>query len=116
MQDSSLPLPQSHVFRNDVVELLFRWRIMLGELPELEANEREDFMNLSQAYLDRKEKFVNQGLQEGLQKGRQEGELIGRIQLLQRILQQPITPKDELLAATFEALKVQAETLEARIQ
>ncbi|MBI1916649.1 MAG: Rpn family recombination-promoting nuclease/putative transposase [Planctomycetes bacterium] len=51
----------------------------------------------------------------GLEEGREEGELIGRIHLCQRMLKQPLTPKEELLRQPIEELYRLSEQLEAQL-
>lgn len=54
-------------------------------------------------------------LQEAKEEGRQEGELMGRIHLCQRLLKQPLTPREELMQLTFEKLRHRAEKLEGDV-
>ncbi len=53
-------------------------------------------------------------LKEGIQKGLQEGELIGKIQLIQQILKEPVTAKDELLTKTISKLQSMLDILEKK--
>ncbi|WP_417732772.1 Rpn family recombination-promoting nuclease/putative transposase [Rosistilla oblonga] len=57
---------------------------------------------------------LQEGLQEGLQKGRQAGVLAGQIQLLQRLLQQPEQPLEELLQLPAEKLTAQHADLQSQ--
>jgi len=66
-------------------------------------------------YPEHYDKFLlgeKKGLQKGLQKGRQEGELIGRIQLFQKILKQPMSIKTELLDKSIAELQSMFDILE----
>ena len=66
------------------------------------------------------QEFVDEGIQKGLQEGvqigrqegRQEGELIGKIQLIQQILKEPVSAKDGLLKKTIPELQSMLEILE----
>ena len=51
------------------------------------------------------------GREEGIEIGREAGELVGRIQLLQRLLQQTETPKEELYRQPEEELLRLEESL-----
>ncbi len=55
---------------------------------------------------------IQKGLQEGIQKGIQEGELIGKIQLLQQILKQPVSAKADLLNKSISQLQQMFDSLE----
>jgi hypothetical protein len=52
---------------------------------------------------------------EGHAEGRTEGEKVGIIQVCQRSLQRPVTPKEELLALPAEELKRLAEQWEKEL-
>lgn len=57
---------------------------------------------------------TEKGLTEGLKKGLRKGQLIGKIQVFQKMLHQPETPAKELLdrpVAELEALALQLERL-----
>jgi hypothetical protein len=58
-----------------------------------------------------------EGLEEGLEEGRKEGllkgEQIGRIHVCERLLQQPETPKEQLVALSLEELTRRADELQA---
>ena len=53
------------------------------------------------------EKYIGIGREEG----REEGDLTGRINILQEILQMPITPRNKLLEKSIPELKKILETL-----
>ena len=48
-------------------------------------------------------------------RGREAGELIGRLQLCQRLLKRPLTPREELTGLSLIDLRRQAEELEAEV-
>jgi flagellar biosynthesis/type III secretory pathway protein FliH len=54
--------------------------------------------------------------QEGREEGREEGRLAGQVQLLQRLLEEPVATDDELLARTTEELTVLIDSLQARLR
>ncbi len=46
---------------------------------------------------------------------RQEGGLVARVQLCQRLLKEPVTPEEQLLALSLNELERLANTLEQRL-
>jgi len=58
------------------------------------------------------QKGLQKGLQQGRQEGMQKGELIGRVQLLQQILKQPVSIKTGLLEKSIDELQLLFDTLE----
>lgn len=58
---------------------------------------------------------LQKGLQKGLQQGLAQGDLIGRIHLAQKLLQQPQTPREELLALPMAELERLGELLEQQV-
>ena len=55
------------------------------------------------------------GEEKGRQEGRQEGELIGEIRATQKFLKRPVTPIDELVPKSLDALKAILQELEAEL-
>ncbi len=55
------------------------------------------------------------GRQEGRQEGMQKGELIGKIQLIQQILKQTVSTRDELLEKTIPELQSMLDNLEKKM-
>jgi predicted transposase/invertase (TIGR01784 family) len=55
------------------------------------------------------------GLEKGLEEGREQGEVVGRIQLAQRLLRQTVTPREELLRLPPEELATLAQQLEQQL-
>jgi predicted transposase/invertase (TIGR01784 family) len=55
-----------------------------------------------------------EGREQGREEGRQEGKLAGNIQLLQRLLGDPISDDPELLGQTPEELNTQLDMLQQR--
>jgi hypothetical protein len=68
-----LACPDKHPFYRRALELLSKWRIMLGGKDQLTEDEQEVFMNLSTAYQKWREETLLQGVHEGLHQGLQEG-------------------------------------------
>ncbi len=70
------------------------------------------------------DRLLTQGREEGLEKGREEGReeglergmLAGKIQLLQDLLGEPVSSKDELLAIGIDALATQLAVLQQRLR
>ncbi len=57
-----------------------------------------------------------EGRYEGRREGRQEGKLAGKIQVLQELLEEPVTPDDELLGISFEELTSRLTDLQQRLR
>ncbi|MEM6364650.1 MAG: PD-(D/E)XK nuclease family transposase, partial [Planctomycetota bacterium] len=62
-----------------------------------------------------REEGLEQGLERGLEQGREEGELIGKIQMLEDLLGEMPTRKDELLSQGISALSLRASVLQERL-
>jgi len=60
-------------------------------------------------------KDKNSALSAAKEEGRKEGELIGKIQILQRVLKCPISSREELLQKSIEELKALLQELEAQL-
>ena len=58
---------------------------------------------------------MEKGLEKGIEKGFEQGQLIGRIHLCERLLDRPLTPRDELNGLAPEELGQRADELEARV-
>src|SRR5262245_52705531 len=56
-----------------------------------------------------------QGREEGREKGLEEGKVIGRIEICQRLLKQPLTPTEELSRLSIEELTKLADQLERQL-
>jgi hypothetical protein len=80
-----LSFPVDDPVRTKTLQLLASWKITL-ELGTVETQERELMMALSQAYLEWKQRTIEQGLQQGLEQGKQEGERSLILKLLDRKL------------------------------
>ncbi len=57
-----------------------------------------------------------EGLEQGLEKGREEGKLAGKIQVLQELLDEPVTPDSELQRTSVEKLTIQLAELQQRLR
>lgn len=64
-----IALPREHPFRRNALELLFNWRLNLEQSDDLDEEDREVFMNLSPAYLQRREEILQEGVQQGVRQG-----------------------------------------------
>jgi flagellar biosynthesis/type III secretory pathway protein FliH len=60
-------------------------------------------------------KGVKQGLAKGVKQGREQGELIGKIQLAQRVLKCQVTPKTQLCRRSLSDLKQLLKELESQL-
>jgi hypothetical protein len=64
-----LALPLDHPQRETALRLLANWRINIEASGEIDEDDRELIMALSQAYLEWEQETRNQGVQEGIQQG-----------------------------------------------
>ncbi|EPF19300.1 MAG: hypothetical protein EWV58_06710 [Microcystis aeruginosa Ma_MB_F_20061100_S19] len=101
-------LPECNPFRENLLEILANWRKNLELRDNLSTEEQEDIMNLSPAYLQQREEWKQEGIQQGsleerysliaiLLEGRfgsLDSELSG---LVERIAQLPISERTGLL-------------------
>jgi len=58
---------------------------------------------------------LDQGLTKGVKQGREQGELIGKIQLAQRVLKCQVTPKTQLCRRSLGDLKQLLKELESQL-
>jgi hypothetical protein len=101
-------LPERNPFRENLLEILANWRKNLELRDNLSTEQQEDIMNLSPAYLQQREEWKQEGIQQGsleerysliasLLEGRfgsLDSELSG---LVERIAQLPISERTALL-------------------
>jgi hypothetical protein len=101
-------LPEGNPFQENLLEILANWRKNLELRDNLSAEEQEDIMNLSPAYLKQREEWKLEGKQEGTLEGQLsliasllegrfgslDAELSG---LVERIAQLPISERTGLL-------------------
>lgn len=64
-----LALPLDHPQRATALRLLANWRINMESSGEIDEDDRELIMALSQAYLEWEQETRNQGVQQGIQQG-----------------------------------------------
>ena len=62
-------LPERNPFRENLLEILANWRKNLELRDNLSRDEQEDIMNLSPAYLQQREEWKEEGIQEGTKQG-----------------------------------------------
>ncbi len=95
-----LALPPGDGMRENALELLGNWRIMLDQRQEaLRQEERELLMNLSPAYLEWKEQTRSEGKQEGIQEG--------ILQVAQNLLQMGMDPVQVATATGLSPEQIQ---------
>ena len=83
------------------------------ERNEAERKERRDRLYFAEYGIEEAFKQQRQqGLYEGLMEGRREGQVLGRLQLCQRVLGIPVTPQDQLLGQSVADLENIASALE----
>lgn len=120
----SLQLPQTQ--ERQLMELLEY--AILQRLPNLTVEEIEGMLHLTPleqtvAVRQLMAKSLQQGLDQGLTKGvkqgvkqgREQGELIGKIQLAQRVLKRQVTPKTQLFRRSIGDLKQLLAELESQL-
>jgi len=89
-------LPAASVLRQNVMNLLFRWRILLKEHPVQTDEERELAMNLEHVYdewraktlEEGKEKGIEEGIEKGIEKGFERGIEKGELRAARSIVAQ----------------------------
>jgi len=59
--------------------------------------------------------LIQMGEDKGIEKGLEKGELIGKIQMAQRFLKRPVTPKPVLKEESIESLQMILERLESEL-
>jgi hypothetical protein len=97
-------LPETSHLRQYTLKMLFMYRIYLKGKTDLTEDEKELFMNLSQAYLKWETETLQQGRQEGLQNGRQQGLLEGQRVLVENLLKSRFGVLDETLTQVIDPL------------
>ena len=101
-------LPEDNSFKENLLEILANWRKNLELRDNLSTEEQEDIMNLSPAYLQQREEWKLEGIQEGTKQGQRlmiENFLEGRFGsldselsgLVEKIAQLPIKESTQLL-------------------
>ena len=93
-------LSEAYPLRDSIGDILSSWRTTLEERDGLNEEEGELLMNLSPAYLQRKQEI----LEEGRQEGRQEGTLSERRITIENLLKVRFGALDEPLSAIIEPL------------
>ena len=99
-----LALSPTNPGRNNALELLTTWKISLEIIPQPDEEEQKFAMALSQAYLEWKEKTLQQGIQQGIQQGSQQGSQNVRLEMAQTALTMRFGSLDEQLAAIVQPL------------
>ncbi|HAG85839.1 MAG TPA: hypothetical protein DCL61_33040 [Cyanobacteria bacterium UBA12227] len=95
-----LALPKEHPLRSNTLELIYSWRITLENKENLDEDERELIMNLSEAYIQWREETLLQGLRQGLQQGTLQGQRL----VLESLFKVRFGNLDEELLAVITAL------------
>lgn len=93
-------LSDAYPLRDSIGDILSSWRTTLEERGNLNEQEGELLMNLSPAYLQRKQEI----LEEGRQEGRQEGTLAERRTTIENLLKIRFGSLDSQLSAIVEPL------------
>ncbi len=63
-----------------------------------------------------REEGLEKGLEKGREEGREEGKLAGKIQVLQELLEEPVTPDSELRGVSVENLASRLAELQQRLR
>ncbi len=77
---------------------------------------RDEQAKLADARQEGIEQGREQGREEGLEQGREEGKLAGKIQVLQELLEEPVTPDSELQCISVENLTIRLAELQQRLR
>jgi hypothetical protein len=75
-------LPQENPYRRNLLEILADWRKSLELRDNKTTEDEEDVMNLSQAYLQDREQWLQEGRLEGRLEGQLEGRLEGQLETI----------------------------------
>jgi predicted transposase YdaD len=79
--------------RNLALELVASWTIRTEQQSDLSPEEEEQIMNVSSAYLEWKQKTLQEGRLEGEMRGREMGHLEGQLEAAREILLGQLTRK-----------------------
>ena len=91
-----MELPETNSLRNQVLQEIVNWRIVVDNKQNVTDEEKEWIMSLSPAYV----KWREDTLQEGRQEGRQEGQRL----VLENLLKVRFGQMDSALASIIEPL------------
>jgi hypothetical protein len=111
--DEVLALPKDDPLRNLALELVASWAIRTEQQSDISLEEEEQLMNVSSAYLEWKQKTLQEGRQEGEIRGRQEAAREILLQLLAHkfgSLDMPVVSQVQAITDA-EKLKQLAESL-----
>ncbi|MFN6242176.1 MAG: hypothetical protein ACK4YL_23075 [Microcystis sp.] len=89
-------LPERNPFRENLLEILANWRKNLELRDNLSTEEQEDIMNLSPAYLQQREEWKQEGIQQG--------SLEERYSLITSLLEGRFGPLDSELFSLVEKI------------
>jgi hypothetical protein len=106
-----IELPKNSPYRRNLMDILASWRKNLEIRTKLTSEEREDFMNLSPAYLKEKEEWRIEGELKGKLEGKLEGKLAEKRAMIENFLLAKFGNLDIELTAIIEPL-LQVETPE----
>jgi hypothetical protein len=95
-----LSLTANDARRSTVLKLLATWKISMEASAEIELEDRELVMTLSQAYLEWEQETERRGMEQGIQQGIQQGQRI----LLENLLKARFGVLDEQLAAIIQPI------------
>src|SRR6478672_1794378 len=104
-------LPIDNPLREKLLEILVNWRTNLELKADLTDEDRELIMDLSPAYLQRREEWRIEGIREGIQAGIREGRSEGRREMIENLLRVRFGEVDENLQRAI-ALMLQLPTEE----
>lgn len=99
-----IALPKSDSKRSAVLKLLATWKISIELSSEIDVEERELIMNLSQAYLEWEQETELRGVERGKEIGKEIGREQERRQIVENLLLARFGPLDEQLAAIVQPI------------
>ena len=108
--DEVIALPKGNTKRSKILKLLYTWKISIEVSREIEFEERELIMNLSQAYLEWEQETVERAKE---QERRQllENLLLARFGEIDSVLNTIVQPILNLPTAEYTALVLQLSSL-----
>jgi hypothetical protein len=95
-----IALPAQDSKRNQILRLLYSWKISIEVGTQIDLEDTEVIMNLSQAYLEWEEQTQRQGIEQGIERGIEQE----RRQLLENLLTARFGEIDSQLAAMIPAI------------
>jgi hypothetical protein len=102
--DEVMALSKEDSRRSKILKLISTWKISIEVKSDMDVEDRELIMNLSQAYLEWEQKTVARGMEQGIISGMERGKEIERRELLENLLLARFGEVDSELTAIIEPI------------